>query len=757
VRGTWALAWTVVRARPRRAIGSAVGIAAAALVLGLALRVGIALDGGFDRTAKRADLPTLIVRFDRRRPADIERRIRALPNLDGAALRYEATDVPMRTRGHRTPRGAVQVVSPGRRGYAVVSGRDVRSDGREVVIERGLAREWGIGPGDRLRVGDLGRMRVVGVAVAPDNVAFPVATAARVYVSRDGLAARFGGSPGRVPVNEALVWARDPRRTDVLLTQARVAAAGLRDVRLLTRDGVRALLDRAAGLVVALLVVFSGVAVALSATLLWAGTRAELLRRLPAIGLQRALGWRPGGLAAQLAAQGVLVAGPAAALGLAVGALLAGSPTRGLLGLLNELEPSASATVATLVGAWLAVVALVALAAGIPAWRAARGSPAALLRGGDLAPGAGRGGRRGGLGTLGARLVAARRRRFAATVLALAAAASTVGLMLAMADLVERLRDDPTTLGRRYQLTARADPGARSAAAAVPGVAAVADRIALDAVSAGGTGTPLEVVAYRRDHTAFEAPPLLEGRRATGAREAEVGRGLADVLGLGVGSTLAVLLPSGREARFRVAGILGALQDDGRVAYVRTRALRAAGIESQGILAIRLDTGADRDEVSQALTAAGVPPTPTRAALSDRGGLVRAIAALLRLVAIAVGLVCAYALVQSLALVARERSSAIGTLRAVGAGTAALRRLALGASLAVAVPAALLGLALQAAVLAPLVAGLAAGYADLPLVLDARTAGVLLVALLVLAGGVGLVVGGRLARRPFGELMREDA
>jgi ABC-type antimicrobial peptide transport system permease subunit len=161
--------------------------------------------------------------------------------------------------------------------------------------------------------------------------------------------------------------------------------------------------------------------------------------------------------------------------------------------------------------------------------------------------------------------------------------------------------------------------------------------------------------------------------------------------------------------------------------------------------------------VSDALTAAGVPPTPAQAALSDRGGLVRAIAALLRLVAVAVGLVCVYALVQALGLVASERSSAIGTLRALGAGRPALRRLALGASFAVAVPAALLGVALEGAVLAPLVAGLAAGYADLPLGLDAPTAGVLLAALLVLAAGVGLVVGGRLARRPFAELMREEA
>ena len=65
----------------------------------------------------------------------------------------------------------------------------------------------------------------------------------------------------------------------------------------------------------------------------------------------------------------------------------------------------------------------------------------------------------------------------------------------------------------------------------------------------------IDVIAYPGDHTAFEAPALVSGRRLRGSRQAEVGSGLADALGLAPGSTLALALPSGSELRLRVAGI----------------------------------------------------------------------------------------------------------------------------------------------------------------------------------------------------------
>jgi ABC-type lipoprotein release transport system permease subunit len=753
-------AWTSLRAQPGRTLLTAVGIAAAGLVLGVALTVADALSSGFDRAAERADLPTVVARFDARDPADVRRAVGALPNLADASYRFERTGLPLRAGGHRTRQGVLQVVPAGRRGYAIVAGRDVRaSDRRGVVIERGLARSWHLGVGSTLHVGRLGAMRVVGIAVQPDNVAFPVAKTARVTASSAALLARFGARPGDAfPVDMVALWAQDPARADVLISAARQSSFGLTGLRFLTRDGVRTLIGQAAGIVVALLVAFAAVAAGLAGVLLAAGAQSEVQRSLDRIGLQRALGAPPGAVVATHAARGALVTAPAAALGLAVGALVAHGPTDGMLSSLNELGPGAGTTALLLGGVWLAALALVAACSALPAWRAARRPPAALLRGGgDVTESRGGGTGRGGLAALGARLVAARRARLAAIVAVLGAATAVVLLLLALASTLEALRDDPATLGKKYQLTARLPPGDSDAVARLPGVRAAAPRFSIPAVSASLLGSPLTVVAYPGDHTRFEAPPLAAGRRVRGAGEAEVGVGLADALGLRVGSTLALQPQAPREARFRVVGIVRALQDEGRVAYVRPDRLEAAGATLDGPVVLTLARGADRARIAAGLRRLGARADPVRGATGDSGALLGVLAALLRVVAVSVALVCLHALVSALALTARERRGAVATLRALGADRRALRRLLAGAAAAVAVPALAVAVLLEALVLAPGVARLASGYADLPLGASGAQVAAVAAALLALAWAAAALTARRLAREPVVAGLREEA
>lgn len=740
-------AFADVRARRGRALLAAAGVAAAALMAGTAITVSYGLGTGFDRTARRAGLPDVIVRFDPRAVTDLDRRVRALPNLRARSYRYEALDFRLSAGARETSKGAVEVVLGRPHGYAVVGGRDVGSCGCDAVVERGLARRWRLQPGSRLSVEGFGSLRVRGIAVAPDNVAFPLGVA-RVWIAEAAVRRAF-----RRPLREAnvlQVWARNRAALAPMLVQAREASFGLRNLRMITRDGVRVIIDRAAGLVVGLLIAFSLVALAAATTMLAASAHADVQRRLAAIGIERALGFRASQVAARHALAAALVAAPAAAIGLATGALLANGPTTRLLEAVNELPPG-SALVAPLACALFVTVAVVACASAFPAWRAASRAPAAILRGGDIAPAGPRldlPAGRSGLAALGVRLIAARRARALAVVAVLGASAAVVLLMLALASAVDRLAHDPLVLGKRYQLELPMPAGGSAAVRGIRGVAGAAPRYTVEAADSFELGETMKLIAYPRDHRPFESAPLAAGRRAARPAEAEVGTGLADALGLAPGTTLPALLPNGREARFRVVGIVRALDNDGRIAFVHSPRLLGADPAISPLLVVRLRPGADVETVSRRITAVtGTAPSRPGAASPGTGGFLSILAALLRVVAVVNGLICLYVVVQVLSLTARDRRLAIALLRALGASRGAIAMVFAGAALAVAVPGVVIGALLEREVLAPVVARLAGDYVSVPL--GAGSADIALVA----AGFVALaaVAAGWSGRRSMRE------
>ena len=107
-----------------------------------------------------------------------------------------------------------------------------------------------------------------------------------------------------------------------MLVQARATSFGLRGLRFVTRSGVRVLLDQAAGIVIDLLVALSLIALATAGVMLAASARAEVQRRLGAIGVRRAVGASRAHLAGTQAFEALFVAAPAATIG-AVGGVLA--------------------------------------------------------------------------------------------------------------------------------------------------------------------------------------------------------------------------------------------------------------------------------------------------------------------------------------------------------------------------------------------------------------------------------------------------
>ena len=676
-----------MRVRRRRSVLTGLGIALAAAMLVAALVVSDSLGFGFDRAARASDLPDVIVRFDPQNAGRVAQRIAALPDLAAYTLRQEVTNVDLQAGDNGSVSGVVEVIGPGRRGYAIVAGRDVSRRPGEVVVERGLAAAWGIKLGGRIDVDGLGPLRVVGFSESPDNVSYPLSTP-RVYVSQAGLAAMLGFPPGP-NVNLADIWLRDPRNLNEVLVQARATSYGLHGLRFVTRSGVHVLLDQAAGIVIDLLVALSLIALATASVMLAASARAEVQRRLAGIGVRRAVG----------------------------GALATYGPTSRLLTLLNEPAPG-TALAPALAVAWLASVAIPVLAAAWPAWRAAGRSPVALLRGAELTRGSGRSTRLSppcaGLTVLGARLVGARRTRLLVTAGALGFSTAFVLLMLALASALSTLETDPQALGKRYQLTANVPASAVPRVRSIPGVRAAAPRYETEAVDSYSLGETIDVIAYPGNHATFEDPPLVAGTRLTGTHEAEVGLGLAQALGLSPGSTLAIELASGTELRLRVAGVVSSLDHDGRVAYVPAVALLAAdpsaAADEQIVVVLR--PGANAGAVSAAL---GTPTAPATGAVGRGVPLVKVLRSILRAVAIVDGLVCLYALIQACALTVQERRRTVSVLRAFGAGGAAVRRLLAGAVIALVLPAAVIGVVLERFVLGPALSRLAASYVTLPL------------------------------------------
>jgi ABC-type lipoprotein release transport system permease subunit len=748
VSGALREAWANVRARRGRSLLGGLGIVLVATMLAVAATVSYGLLTGFDRGAAQADLPDVLVSFDSQPASSVRERLAALPDLEAFSLREQLTSVPFRAGRESADNGVIEVVGPGRRGYSIVAGHDVTKRGG-VVVEQGLATDWGLSVGDRIRVYDSPPLPIVGLARAPDNVAYPLA-APHVYIALPAVRAATRDHSAR-KVNQAQIWLKDPSQLDAVLVQARMSSYGLTGLSLITRSGVRVLIDQAAGIVIALLGALSLIALLTAATMLTASARAEIQRRLHAIGIWRAIGASRGHVARVAALEALLVAVPAAAIGVGLGALLAVGPSDRLLGLLSQPGPG-SGLAAPLLGCFALTAAIPAAAGAWPAWRAAGGPPLTLLRGAELRGGSTRGGGGGGGGgllRLGVRLATTRRVRLVATLASLAICTSFVLLMLALAAELNVLANDPTALGRQYQLSAALPASKAPQVRKLPGVSAVGPRWEVSAVDAYSLGEITYAIAFRGDHTQFEDPPLVEGSHLHGDREAEVGRGLAQLLGLRVGSTLALAVASGRELRLRVAGIVSSLEHDGRIAYVPERALLRAEPGAPEKLAVIVTPGASTKTVTGELERLGAKVTTSTGVAGGGKALVDALRGLLLTIAVVDGLVCFYMLTQALALTAGERRSAIAVLRACGAGARSIRVLLAGAALAVLVPAAVIAVLLERFVLGPAVSRLAQGYASLSLAADAAEIAILLFGLAAIGAVAVWWVVRRVTSRPI--------
>ena len=238
-----------------------------------------------------------------------------------------------------------------------------------------------------------------------------------------------------------------------------------------------------------LLVALSLIALITAGVMLAASARAEVQRRLGAIGVRRAVGTSRGQVTLAQGLEALLVAVPAASLGLAAGVLAAYGPSSRLLELLNEPAPRAL---------W----SCRCLEHGSPpcscrrsGQRGRRGAPVAVPSCGCSAGATSRTGSRIGSGTRLARPLPRRERRPhrargparrgppGAADRDLCDAGPLAGfvlLMLALASTLSSLETDPSALGKRYQMTAPAPLSLVPRIARIPGVQDAAPRFEVE-------------------------------------------------------------------------------------------------------------------------------------------------------------------------------------------------------------------------------------------------------------------------------------
>jgi putative ABC transport system permease protein len=690
-----------VAARPLQAAltGLVIAIAAGALLATLHLRA--VLDEPFEDLMRATNGAHLTVTGSPRAVA------RAAGVPDVAASRSERAAALPEVAAAGTPRAEVRVRSGRgrltlaelRAGEAIdrpliVSGRELRGPD-EVVLERTFAVNLGLGPGDTVAAGD-GRLAVVGVAAVVHNgpggwitpgrlrafartsrdpPAVTVPLRLRVPAAAGAVAARIGAQPG-VEVGDWLQAREDftdeSRRTLALLgvmTLLTLLGAGF---TLATSIGGRVLAER---------------------------------RR---IGLLRAVGVTPRGVTGVLVAHYVAVGVVAAPVGLAAGYLFSRplvDDTSALLGTPAPAPPGAGLVAA----AFAIVIAAVAAACALPAWRAGRLPPVVALqpvRYGATRPSraarAARAVRLPMTAALGPKDAFAQRARAGLTMASLALAAIAVVCALAFEATMDRLASDPALRAQPWEVAAFGGEGTTPAEVdrllrEMPGVSEVG-RLYDVPVVAGSTTLRARALDASPSTFAFAVP---DGRGVAQVGEATLGRGALEALGARIGDAI-TLSAGGRPFAVEIVGRHVEPTTGGLGAVVLADTLPAPP-SVRPTWVMRLDEGADPVRTQAEVGRLGGerliawrPAEAVEREVDDLRPIVYGLTALLLAIA-------GVNLLTTLVLGVRERRRDVAVLGAVGATRRQVSATIVAGGVLLALPSALVGLPLGAWTFATLI------------------------------------------------------
>jgi putative ABC transport system permease protein len=572
----------------------------------------------------------------------------------------------------------------------VIEGRLPRRPG-ELALNRPLALGMGLAPGDRMSLGGE-RLEVVGVAVLP----LPSADG---WVTPDQVTALTPAPPEEgEPVAARVVVAaglrlRDPDAAEAV-AQRLAARRGLGVNDWLearsdfTDESRRTLAILGASTLLALLATGFTLATAI-------GGRVLADRRR--IGLLRSVGMTPGGVTVVLVGHYLTVALLAAPVGLVGGRLLAPPLLGDTLGLLGTPQPGPPGPAFAAV-VLLLVLATVALACALPAWRAGRLPPVVALQ--PVRAGSQRASRAARLAravrlpvtaALGAKDAYVQRGRAVLTVASLALAGAMVVCALAFETTMDRLSADPALRAQPWDVAVFTDSMPAEEVdrllASVPGVEAVGRRYGVLSMA---RGLELETRVIDGSPDAFEfAVP--DGRGVRRAGEITLGRGALEQLAVEIGDRV-TLTADGAPYSARVVGRHVEPNAEGLGVVALTGTVPAASLRHPSWIVRAGDPARVQAEIERRVGArliVGPTGESLEREISEMRPIVYGVTALLLAIA-------GVNLLTTLLLTVRERRRDVAILGAVGATRRQVTGTVVAGGLLLAVPSVLVGLPLGA-------------------------------------------------------------